>query len=321
MGLGITHSARYRTMLQLLLGCQDETIGAYEAGSDLLLGFMPLMCQDGPWSRVYNSLPFAGSDGGVVSPDPAAANRLAVAYDTITAGALSRVVIPSPLLAAQNVLPYPYQLAEETTGQFTLLDFDERELWDRIEQRAQTAIRRARRAGVKVFLGRGDRHDRDWLEQAHTDTMRGLGVEPKPARFFELLDLFPDQHQLGVATLDGERVAGMLLFQFGGTIDYFLTANTEAGRSSQAMSLLVFNALCELAAQGGRIWNWGSYMAGQESVARFKRQWGVTELPYRYLVDARLDVLERSAPELAACYPGFYTYPFRLLPSAQATST
>ena len=305
-------------MLQLLLGCEDVTLGAYDSAGDLL-GFMPLMCQDGPWGEVYNSLPFAGSDGGIVSPDSRAAQRLADAYDGLTAGALSRVVIPSPLLDAQ--VGYPHLLEERSTGQFTRLDFDgPEELWQRLEQRAQTSIRRAHRDDVRVWLGRSGRGDRDWLQQAHADTMRRLGVEPKTERFFELLDLFGDQALVGVAELDGERVAGMLLFRFGESVDYYLTANTEPGRTSQAMSLLVFTSLCALADAGARTWLWGSYNDDQQGVARFKRQWGVYEAPYRYLVDARLDVLERTASELLACYPGFYTYPFRLLSTAQATA-
>lgn len=321
LGLGITHSSKYRRFLAELLDCQDVSLEVRADG--VPMGFMPLMRKDGPYGPVYNSLPFAGSDGGIVIPIPAPPlwNAMVHGYEERTSDALTRTVIPSPLLFQpdpRGTRPIPYMVAAETTGQFTKL---RDELWPRLEQRAQTAIRRAERNAVHVCL-RDDWPAWDWLRETHQETMRGLGVQPKSNDFFELAaaHFTADERLCFIAAIGNQPVAGALLFRFGTTVDYFLTANTDRGRDAQAMSALVYHALTWGQANGVRLWNWGSYTTGQEGVARFKRQWDAFELAYYYYTDLPTSaVLQRTPAELADGYPGFFVYPYRLLEEAAWT--
>src|SRR5438093_391721 len=58
-------SLKYRAFLKALLGCQDEYLLAVHDGQ--IEGVLPLMRLEVAGKVVYNSLPYFGSNGGVLA--------------------------------------------------------------------------------------------------------------------------------------------------------------------------------------------------------------------------------------------------------------
>src|SRR5215217_3463133 len=58
-------SSKYRQFLLDLLGCRDESLVAVDGG--VIRGVLPLLSMRGEKGRVYNSLPYFGSNGGIVA--------------------------------------------------------------------------------------------------------------------------------------------------------------------------------------------------------------------------------------------------------------
>ncbi len=59
------YSLKYRDFLKELLGCEEEYLVAVDGKN--IIGILPLMYINGEYGRVYNSLPYYGSHGGIIA--------------------------------------------------------------------------------------------------------------------------------------------------------------------------------------------------------------------------------------------------------------
>ena len=77
--------------------------------------------------------------------------------------------------------------------------------------------------------------------------------------------------------------------------------------------------MTDAAARGFTRWNWGGTWLTQEGVYRFKKKWGARERRYHYYVTINdRTFLQRSAADLSAGYPWYYTVPYGSLDPAHS---
>ena len=74
-------SVKYLLFLEKILECKSYVLIVLVNNS--IVGCLPLMYKDGKLGRVYNSLPFYGSNGGVISHCLDATNLLLKKYNLI----------------------------------------------------------------------------------------------------------------------------------------------------------------------------------------------------------------------------------------------
>jgi hypothetical protein len=72
------YSIKYKNFLEELLDCESQYYIVVQ--NEKILAVYPLMFKDGKFGRVYNSLPFYGSHGGLLSIDEKASKLI---IDTI----------------------------------------------------------------------------------------------------------------------------------------------------------------------------------------------------------------------------------------------
>src|SRR6185295_10454956 len=83
---------------------------------------------------------------------------------------------------------------------------------------------------------------------------------PKPDRFFDLVAAcftYGRDYDTYIARLDGRPVAGLLLFYFNDTAEYFTPVVQPEYRAMQPLSLIIWQAMRDAVARGMRHWNWG----------------------------------------------------------------
>lgn len=309
----IYYSLPFKTLLEDLLGCGSEYWIAREEGR--ITGVLPVMWRDGPWGRVINSLPFYGSNGGVLATTPRAESALAAKFNELSGDpkVAAATWICHPLRAPNEGL-VRHDLTDERIGQFTSLDFGqdtERGLSSVIDSSARRNIRKAESSGVSVRVDNGRL---GFLEKVHLDNMNQIGGRPKPAAFFAKLPghLAPGRDfRLYVAEREGSPIAALLLLYFNRTVEYYMPATVEAARQYQPTALLLWRAMIDAAHAGYASWNWGGTWLSQEGVWRFKHKWGARDLRYRYYIRSIAGEIQRhSRSQLLAAYPGFYVVPF-----------
>jgi CelD/BcsL family acetyltransferase involved in cellulose biosynthesis len=312
-GALLYHSLPYRDLLMEHLGCRQEYLVAGEGGD--VRGVLPLLWTGDDGGRVYNSLPFYGSHGGVLADDPGVAAALVAAYDerATAQGTLAATMVANPFAAAQPPEP-AHNLIDERISQVTDLPADEANLLDLIESSARRNVRKARRTGIVATT---DAARLLAVAEIHRDNIRSVGGRAKELSFFEAVPRhFEAGHEfeVHVALLGDEVVAGLLVFLFNGTAEYFTPAVQHDHRSEQPLALLLVDAMTAAAQRGCRRWNWGGTWASQDGVYRFKRKWGARDGRYRYYVQVNDDsLLDASPAELQARFGHFYVAPFSAL--------
>ncbi len=313
------YSSSYRAFLMDLLGCDCQYWVAREEGC--VTGILPIMEVDGPFGRVINSLPYYGSNGGVLANSKPAAEALWRQFDASAAadGVVAATVVGNPLRSDEPP-PVPFDLVDERIGQFTPLTAGDdlgAAVFETIDGSTRRNVRKAQKSGVVVDV---DCTAIDFLEAVHRQNMADIGGKAKSPRFFSTFPRHfePDRDfRIYVARIDGEPVAALLLFYFNRTVEYFTPVTVGVHRNSQPMALIVYQAMMDAAGRGYARWNWGGTWLTQDGVYRFKRKWGAEDRRYRYFIKVNdKSLLSRGREELLNAYPDVYVVPFDQLRAA-----
>src|SRR5438093_12652796 len=80
------YGSKYKDFLKMLLGCDEHYLVARDQ-SGAVRGILPLLYIEHERRRVYNSLPYYGSNGGILTDQPAAYETLLNAYNEIASAA------------------------------------------------------------------------------------------------------------------------------------------------------------------------------------------------------------------------------------------
>jgi hypothetical protein len=270
---------------------------------------------------VVNSLPFIGSNGGILSSGDEAQRLLVAHYNRLARaeGTAASTLITSPISEAPAGIEH--NLTDYRIGQLTPIghaDEHAERLMASYHHKTRNMVRKAERGGVEV--GVDDEAGLPFLREVHEENLRALNGIPKPARFFELLRTHfraGRDYRVYTARIEGAPVAALLVFYFASTAEYFMPVVRERHRESQALSLVIHAAMTEASRAGYRWWNWGGTWATQDGVHRFKKRWGTEDRRYEYFVQVNDPALRRMGrAELLAAYPFFYVLPFSALEAA-----
>ena len=199
----------------------------------------------------------------------------------------------------------------------TSLDFDDdhgNRLMASFHQKTRNMVRKAEKVGVQISV---ENEMLDFVHEIHAQNMQTIGGIAKAKKFFSLVPKYfkpTEGFKIYVARIGGDPVAAVLLFYFNKTVEYFTPVIRGDARDTQALSGVIFRAMCDASRAGFRLWNWGGTWATQEGVYLFKKRWAARELQYRYFVKLYDKSLTRhSRDEILAQYPNFYVLPFSML--------
>ncbi|MBI2193196.1 MAG: peptidoglycan bridge formation glycyltransferase FemA/FemB family protein [Planctomycetes bacterium] len=307
------YSFKFKEFVRALLGCGAEYLLAEEGGR--IRGVLPMMYHERGGGRVYNSLPYFGSHGGILADGAEAYEALAAAYGkaALASGTLSSTVIANPLEGGR-VTGIPGNHTDSRIGQLTSLAFQSdpvEEILARSDSSTRRNVRKAEREGVTVQLDPGCLEE---LGRIHRDNMQAIGGTAKNESFFRQVPAFFEpgkDFDLYVARREGAMVAGLLVFYFNRVVEYYTPAIVEEYRPLQPLSLIVIQAMAEAASKDFTWWNWGGTRPGQTGVYRFKKKWGAVERAYTYTTQLNdMSLLTWDVHRLLEAYPSFYVFPF-----------
>lgn len=287
---------------------------------------LPMLVKYGSLGPVVNSLAFYGSNGGAVVPDGDQQAWLSVvrAFDAFgeRIGAAASTLITNPLLDEHALYEthLPHELRDERIGQFTVFPEDRQpaSLMALFDDPRPRNVRKAQRSGLTVSTSQSDEAIA-FLHTTHAQNIRSIGGLPKRLEFFQQIPerLPHTAWNIYLAELDGDRVAALLLLYGNQTVEYFTPCVVEQHRSSQALPLLIHDAMVDAMAAGYRQWNWGGTWLTQDGVYAFKKKWGTRDIRYHYFTRLRSPELRSTTREiLLREYSGFYVLPFSALAPA-----
>jgi hypothetical protein len=320
------NSLHYHQLLKAHLGCDAYYILAYDENK--ILGALPfLFKRNEHLGGVINSLPFYGSNGGfIITPNLDLDIKHQIRHEIIKTlesfsienNVIASTIINNPLQPEDQIWldnNYATTHTDKRIGQITLLPADGPELEQRLmsifEDPRPRNIRRAIKADIKIT----ECHDYealDFLYKVHKENIEGIGGKAKQKSFFDLIptNFSKDEYSVYVATIDGKRIAALLVFYFNSTVEYFTPAILHDHRNDQPSALLIFEAMKIAVQRGFTHWNWGGTWYTQHGVYDFKKKWGAQDREYYYYTRVREDFLNRNDyNDIFKSFPYFYILP------------
>ena len=314
-------SSKYLLFVEKILSCKSSCLIAVDEHH--IVGALPLMYKDGELGRVYNSLPFYGSNGGVISEDDEVKEMLIAKYVEITddKSVAASNYIENPLSLYSFVNQLDYDEVDSRIGQFTPLTFEknndltvEESLMQSLHYKTRNSIRKAIKSNVTVEV---DNNCVEFLQYNHIDGMKKMGGASKPNSFFDNLSIYFQEntdYNIFVAKIEGKVIAAVLVFYFNNTVEYFMPVTVEGYRNFQPASLVIFEAMLDATKRGLEFWNWGGTWESQEGVYSFKNRWNTVNIKYKYYIKINnKEIYKCSKEKLINQYYGFYLVPFQKL--------
>lgn len=327
-------SLKYRNLLRQYIDAEDFYLLA-KRGGDIVGTFPLFLKKNSTHGNVLNSLPFYGSNGGVII-SPSVTDPEAV-FKALTEGlhnlaretdAVAVTVVTSPF----ELYPELYQehlrptFRDSRIGQVSHLPHSgenpEHAVMAMIHSKTRNMVRKARKSRI------AHRHSSDlevlrFLADTHKENMTGIGGIAKGWEFFRKVPeifQYDTDYRVYAATRDGRPVSALLIFYHKKTVEYFTPATVREYRHLQPNSLLIFEAMKDATRQKYHYWNFGGTWHSQNGVRQFKNRWGAQDKPYYYYVVTYQDIghiLNMKPEEIVVEYPFFYVVPFSALRRAK----
>lgn len=315
-------SLKYKDFLEKLL--DDESYYLIAIDNKEIVGILPLFIRrNAEMGNVMNSLPFYGSNGGIIADNDDVRHVLLNNYYDMAdrEKCVSTTIINSPF--DKNVDWYEeniaYDYRDQRIGQITFLpdksDNIEEELLGLYHNMVRRCIKKAQKNEISVGID-NSMEAFSFLYDTHVDNMNRIGGLSKDKKFF---DLIPDSFEAGkdyniyTAKISNKRIAALLIFYYNSTVEYFTPVTLDEYRTYQPLSLIVYQAMQDAVLRGYKKWNWGGTWMTQEGVYDFKRKWGTQDLYYYYYINIyNKKILDVDKSQILSLYKNYYLFPFNV---------
>jgi hypothetical protein len=306
------YSTKYKELLENFLKIKGDYLLAVDENENIQ-GVLPLMKKEGKFGIIINSLPFYGSNGGILFKNQEAFNILLDYYNELANSVSGSVYITNPLLNNFSK-DLNYDLIDKRIGQWTFIGYKENieeNIMNSFHYKTRNMIRKAEKNNVQVEI---DNSEIDFLYETHYENITSIGGKAKEKNFFELIDKYFEKgkdYNIFIARLNGEKIGALLLFYYNKTVEYFTPAVVKKYRTYQPTSLIIYKAMINAAKKGYKWWNWGGTWFSQEGVYRFKKRFGAIDKEYKYFIKINnKDIYNSTKEELLEEYKDFYVIPF-----------
>ena len=148
-----------------------------------------------------------------------------------------------------------------------------------VRQRIQRAID----SGVHIQTGSSESDLANFFA-LHVQTRKKLHLPPQPFQFFRMLwNTFhaTGQMVLMLAGLEGQIIAGLILFKFKNRVSAEFLASDERFLNVSPNHLLFWEAIKSSREEGFKIFDFGRTSANNESLMTFKSRWGTKVVDLR----------------------------------------
>jgi hypothetical protein len=311
-------NSKYISLISEHLDAESSWLIA-KRGNDIV-GALPFSIKQGSSGFVYNSLPYYGSNGGVIQNvvDKEVKFNLIEEYYELAkrSSAACATIITNPLEKDYEIYKkiIKYNFKDSRIGQITSFNqvSSEEDLINSFQNPRPRNIRRAIKEGVQVEKSQS-KWAIDFLYKIHKKEMESKGGLAKKREFFDLIPLHLNQNQwtIYIAKLNQKPIAALLLLYFNKTVEYYTPAIIYEYRNTQASTLIIYRAMLEAINSGYLKWNWGGTWTSQEGVYNYKKKWNAMDYPYYYFIKLfNEDLLNKTPENLQKEYYGFYTIPY-----------
>jgi len=138
------------------------------------------------------------------------------------------------------------------------------------------------RKGIKENLTSETSNDIDRFYRTYSQSVRNLGTPVFGKRYLELLaNTFREDVDVFMVSKQGQDVAGVMSFYFRNEILPYYAGSIPMARQLKANDYMYWQLMCQAAARGIEIFDYGRSKTGTGSYS-FKKNWGFSPTPLNY---------------------------------------
>ncbi len=218
-----------------------------------------------------------GVGGGIVAPEPEAAEALATSAWELA----QRLGCPAVELRGGRI-PAGWMRREGLYAGFAReLAPDEAAILKSIPRKQRAEVRRAQGFALQTAIG-SSATDREAHYRVYSESVRNLGTPVFPRPLFDaMLDEFGSDADILTVSKEGRAVASVLSFYFRGTVFPYWGGGTAAARLWRANDHMYFELMRHAAARGCTRFDFGRSKLGTGAFS-FKKNWGFEPHPLVY---------------------------------------
>jgi len=310
----IYYSLKFRNFLCEILNAKYEYYIALKENK--ITGVLPLIYKTGSLGKVINSLPFYGSNGGILANDIETKQLLLDFYKTLInkEDVAAATLIENPFDKNYNYSSLETSESDYRIGQLTKIAGQFKTLEDLMclfHFKTRNVIRKAIKSDIRVSI---DNTQINFLKKIHNENMLALNGLPKSDLFFENIEKYFDagiDYNIYIGFYNDVRIAALLVFYYNKTVEYYTPVIDKNFRNLQSLSLIIATAMFDAANKGFEWWNWGGTWTSQKGVYDFKSKWGTIDENYNYHITVNnKNIYNATKQQLLNEYNGFYVLPF-----------
>ncbi len=325
------YSNSFRTLLEKYLGCETYYSIAFNNDAEIVGVFPLAIYKNKKIGKVANSLPFYGSNGGVLLEEKLSLEEGNIVISSLTDNVLHLIKEQNCIAATFITNPFvdgvenwfelnlEFDYLDYRIGQITELPTNanntEESLLQLYDNPRPRNIRKAIKSGVNIRFSK-EKKDLDFLFKVHKKNINSIGGKVKEYQFFlDVLDIMPkDSYDIIIAEIDQESISGLLVFYYNKTVEYFTPATLYEFRNRQPSSLIIHEGMKKATEKDFKYWNWGGTWKNQDGVYDFKKKWGAKDNKYKYYTKIYdQNILNLSQNDLLNNFPNFFVLPFNKL--------
>ncbi len=307
------YSIKYKSVLEAFLRIESNYLLALD-DFDNIQAVLPIMRKDGKYGVIINSLPFYGSNGGILGKNDEANLSLLNYYKELIKQTAGSTYITNPIINDRSITKIDYDISDKRIGQWTPINYSSdysSKIMESYHSKTRNLVRKAIKLNIEVKI---DNTQLDFLYKTHLENMISIGGRAKEKSFFELIDKYFEKgkdYNIYIALLNGEKIGALLLFYFNKTVEYFTPVAIQKYRSYQSTSLLIYQAMIDASKNNYKWWNWGGTWLSQHGVYHFKKRFGAIDKEYNYYIKINnKEIYNATKDELLNEYENFYVIPF-----------
>jgi FemAB-related protein (PEP-CTERM system-associated) len=269
----LAHDFRWRNVVERTYHHIPYYLMALQDG--ILCGILPLfLIRSKLFGRFLTTAPYIG-DGGLLADDVETAGNLVDAAQKVAAREMAKYVE----IRGRQRVNHGLQPKEKYCIYCLSLDADPGVVWDRLEKRARTAVRKATKCGLAVEWGS---HLLSDFVDVESRLMRDLGTPCHREQFYRnILEEFAGRAEICMVRYRERFIGGGLIVAFKKTIAWQAGGCLRAYRDMAGMNLLTWEIIRHGCQEGAAFLDFGRSQ-WDSGTALFKRQWGARPLPLFY---------------------------------------
>lgn len=309
-------SKKHILFLEEMLGIKPHFVKVKD--NNEIVGILPFFIKNSKYGKVLNSLPFFGSYGGIIGNKEYGKKILDELNNFhLENDILSSVMISDPYIKNEKLYEESFLFSLKEPKITQMLDLNEtthEKLWNFLEKRVRTSIRKSEKLDVKIKKRTLDNDIINEFYNMHKNRMEKIGGKIKPDNLFSNVKKcfkVEQDYEVLSAEMNGENLAYLLVFYYNNSAVYYLPTFKPESKHTQSTSLLIWKSIKDALKRGIKYYNFGGTPSGLLSLYKFKKGWNCKDFSYNYYINCDFErIKDIEISQISKHYEFFYVFPF-----------